>query len=100
MRSNSFGLLSRSLMSRSTVTLSVRWAGFVRKLIVRSRITSINPPLQSMEYNPEINHRRWRSLSARESIRLAGYNRDRSTAYFITIYTHDRKCIFGNILDR
>jgi hypothetical protein len=44
--------------------LSLKRAGFVRKLIVRSRMISINSPRQCMEYNPEIHHL--------QSIRLTG----------------------------
>jgi REP element-mobilizing transposase RayT len=45
-----------------------------------------------MVYNPDIHHRR--------SIRLVGYNYSRSGAYFITICTHHRECIFGEIVNR
>jgi putative transposase len=45
-----------------------------------------------MVYNPDIHHRR--------SIRLVGYDYSRSGAYFITICTHHRECIFGEIVDR
>jgi putative transposase len=45
-----------------------------------------------MVYNPDIHHRR--------SIRLVGYDYSRSGAYFITICTHNRECIFGEIVDR
>lgn len=45
-----------------------------------------------MVYNPDIHHRR--------SIRLIGYDYSRSGAYFITICTHNRECIFGEIVDR
>jgi putative transposase len=44
-----------------------------------------------MKYDPNIHHRR--------SIRLVGYDYARSGAYFITICTHDRQCIFGDIVD-
>jgi putative transposase len=44
-----------------------------------------------MKYNPDLHHRR--------SIRLGGYDYSRSGAYFITICTHDRECIFGEIVD-
>jgi REP element-mobilizing transposase RayT len=40
-------------------------------------------------YNPEIHHRR--------SIRLKGYDYTLSGAYFITIVTHERECLFGEI---
>ena len=45
-----------------------------------------------MEYNSDIHHRR--------SIRLVGYDYSQSGAYFITICTYDRECIFGEIVDR
>jgi putative transposase len=45
-----------------------------------------------MVYNPDIHHRR--------SIRLVGYDYSRSGAYFITICTHHRECIFGEIVDQ
>jgi putative transposase len=44
-----------------------------------------------MAYNPDIHHRR--------SIRLQGYDYSRAGAYFITICTQNRECLFGNILD-
>jgi putative transposase len=45
-----------------------------------------------MNYNPEFHHRR--------SIRLKGYNYSTAGAYFITICTHEREQLFGDILDR
>lgn len=44
-----------------------------------------------MSYDPEIHHRR--------SIRLKGYDYSRAGAYFITICTHDRKCVLGEVID-
>ena len=44
-----------------------------------------------MKYDPNIHHRR--------SIRLVGYDYARSGAYFITICTHNRQCIFGDIVE-
>ena len=44
-----------------------------------------------MKYNPNIHHRR--------SIRLKGYDYSRPGAYFITICTHQRKCLFGEVID-
>uniref|UniRef100_A0A7C4RTW2 Transposase n=1 Tax=Desulfatirhabdium butyrativorans TaxID=340467 RepID=A0A7C4RTW2_9BACT len=35
----------------------------------------------------------------RRSIRLAGYDYSRAGAYFITVCTHDRICLFGDIMD-
>ncbi|MFM5987826.1 MAG: transposase [Sphaerospermopsis kisseleviana] len=44
-----------------------------------------------MSYNPEIHHRR--------SIRLKGYDYSQIGAYFVTICTHQRNCLFGEIVD-
>jgi putative transposase len=44
-----------------------------------------------MKYNPNIHHRR--------SIRLKGYDYSQPGAYFITICTHQRECLFGKIVD-
>ncbi|MEE9165661.1 MAG: transposase [Nitrospinota bacterium] len=43
-----------------------------------------------MKYNPDSHHRR--------SIRLKGYDYSGHGAYFITICTHDKKCLFGDIV--
>lgn len=45
-----------------------------------------------MKYNPEAHHRR--------SIRLKGYDYSQAGAYFITICTQSRECLFGEIMDR
>ena len=42
-------------------------------------------------YNPQIHHRR--------SIRLAGYDYTQAGMYFITICTHNRQNLFGEIVD-
>ena len=42
-----------------------------------------------MKYNPDIHHRR--------SIRLQGYDYSQNGAYFITLCTHNRECLFGQI---
>ncbi len=42
-----------------------------------------------IKYNPKIHHRR--------SIRLKGYDYSQAGAYFITICTKDRQCLFGKI---
>jgi len=42
-----------------------------------------------MKYDPEKHHRR--------SIRLKGYDYSSAGAYFITIFTHQRRCLFGVI---
>ena len=44
-----------------------------------------------MPYNPQIHHRR--------SIRLKGYDYSQSGAYFVTLCTHNRECLFGEIVD-
>jgi len=44
-----------------------------------------------MRFNPECHHRR--------SIRLKGYDYSRPGAYFITICTQDRACLFGEVVD-
>ena len=44
-----------------------------------------------MKYDPAVHHRR--------SIRLRGYNYAQAGAYFITICTQDRQCLFGEIVD-
>ena len=43
----------------------------------------------TMTYNPDIHHRR--------SIRLRGYDYSRAGAYFVTICTQNRECLFGEI---
>lgn len=44
-----------------------------------------------MTYNPDIHHR--------HSIRLKGYDYSSGGAYFVTICTHGRECLFGRIVD-
>lgn len=44
-----------------------------------------------MKYDPEKHHRR--------SIRLKGYDYSSAGAYFITICTYQRECLFGKIMD-
>jgi REP element-mobilizing transposase RayT len=44
-----------------------------------------------MKYNPDKHHRR--------SIRLKGYDYSQSGAYFITVLTQDRACLFGEIAE-
>jgi REP element-mobilizing transposase RayT len=44
-----------------------------------------------MPYNPDIHHRR--------SIRLKEYDYTQIGAYFVTICTHQRQCLFGEIID-
>ncbi|GBC99978.1 hypothetical protein HRbin17_02511 [bacterium HR17] len=44
-----------------------------------------------MRYDPEKHHRR--------SIRLKGYDYSREGAYFVTICTQDRLCLFGEVVE-
>jgi putative transposase len=44
-----------------------------------------------MKYDPNFHHR--------QSIRLNGYDYSKSGAYFITICTHEREYLFGDIVD-
>ncbi len=44
-----------------------------------------------MKYDPRIHNRR--------SIRLPHYNYDRPGWYFLTLCTHQRQCLFGEIID-
>ncbi len=46
---------------------------------------------KNMRFEPNKHHRR--------SIRLPDYNYSRSGAYFITICTQNRECLFGNVAD-
>ena len=42
-----------------------------------------------MKYNPDVHHRR--------SMRLKGYDYSQAGAYFVTICTQGRVCLFGEI---
>jgi REP element-mobilizing transposase RayT len=44
-----------------------------------------------MKYDPETHHRR--------SVRLKGYDYSQGGAYFVTMCTHSRECLFGDIID-
>jgi len=44
-----------------------------------------------MKYDPRRHHRR--------SIRLKGYDYSRPGAYFVTICTHERACVLGEVMD-
>ncbi len=44
-----------------------------------------------MKYDPQKHHRR--------SIRLKGYDYSQAGAYFVTICTQNRECLFGDIVD-
>ncbi len=46
---------------------------------------------KDMRFDPEKHHRR--------SIRLRGYDYSQSGSYFITICTHNRECLFGDVVD-
>ena len=45
-----------------------------------------------MIYDPSIHHRR--------SIRLRGYDYSREGAYYVTVCTREKKCLFGNIIGK
>lgn len=51
-------------------------------------ITSAAPP-DTPTFDPDIHHRR--------SLRLRHYDYSQAGAYFITICTHNRECLFGNV---
>jgi REP element-mobilizing transposase RayT/retron-type reverse transcriptase len=44
-----------------------------------------------MTYNPDIHHRR--------SVRLCCYDYAQAGAYFVTVCTHNRECLFGTVVD-
>lgn len=44
-----------------------------------------------MTYNPEVHHR--------QSLRLRDYDYSRAGAYFVTICTWQRECLFGEVVD-
>jgi putative transposase len=44
-----------------------------------------------MSYNPLIHHRK--------SIRLKEYNYSQPGEYFVTMCTHDKKCVFGKVME-
>ncbi len=50
-----------------------------------------SPRKEKMPYDPQKHHRR--------SIRLKGYDYRHPGAYFITLVTQDRACLFGEIVD-
>ena len=45
----------------------------------------------ALNYDPEIHHRR--------SMRLKGYDYAQSGAYFVTVVSRDRRCLFGDVLE-
>lgn len=46
---------------------------------------------EPMKYDPEKHHRR--------SVRLRGYDYSQAGAYFVTICTQNRECLFGDMVD-
>jgi REP element-mobilizing transposase RayT len=52
-----------------------------------------------MKYNPEKHHRRDAERRQRRTIRLQGYDYTSAGAYFVTICTHKRQCLFGEIVN-
>ena len=56
------------------------------------RATSRSPlQYEFMKYDPEIHHRR--------SVRLKNYDYAESGAYFVTVISQNRQCIFGEVVD-
>lgn len=53
--------------------------------------TGGRPYENTMRYDPTLHHRR--------SIRLQGYDYAQAGAYFVTICTQGRECLFGEIVD-
>ena len=49
------------------------------------------PHRHAMPYDPESHHR--------SSIRLKGYDYSQAGAYFVTICTHNKACVFGDVVD-
>lgn len=43
------------------------------------------------KYNPEVHHRR--------SIRLKGHDYSKTGAYFVTVCTQNRECLFGDVIE-
>lgn len=52
-----------------------------------------------MNYNPDIHHRPFDTAHGRRSIRLKDYDYSQSGAYFVTVCTQNRECLFGEITD-
>jgi len=57
---------------------------------VGARFIAPDLPPSTSTFNPDIHHRR--------SIRLRGYDYSQAGAYFITLCTQKRKCLFGDVL--
>ena len=53
--------------------------------------TQVRPYGQTMKYNPDIHHRK--------SIRLKHYDYAEMGTYFVTICTHERACLFGEVMN-
>lgn len=51
------------------------------------------------KFDPRKHHRPFDGAQGRHSIRLKGYDYASQGAYFITIVTQSRKCLFGKIVD-
>jgi REP element-mobilizing transposase RayT len=51
----------------------------------------VSAPISDIKYDSAIHHRR--------SIRLKEYDYSQAGAYFITIVTQERECLFGEIID-
>jgi REP element-mobilizing transposase RayT len=52
---------------------------------------TLSPSPQRTSYNREIHHRR--------SVRLKGYDYSQPGAYFVTVCTWNKECLFGRIVD-
>ena len=50
-----------------------------------------------MKFNPQKHHRPFDTAQGRRSIRLPDYDYSQPGAYFITIVTRGRECLFGDI---
>ena len=61
----------------------------LRPINLRFKIIYAQLSNPMMKYNPEYHHRR--------SIRLQGYDYSQTGIYFVTICTHKRQCLFGEI---
>lgn len=61
----------------------------MRPINLRFKIIYAQLSNSMMKYNPEYHHRR--------SIRLQGYDYSQTGIYFVTICTHQRQCLFGEI---
>ena len=51
----------------------------------------------TMNYDPQKHHRPFDTAQGRRSIRLPDYDYSQPGAYFITIVTRGRECLFGEI---